>query len=467
MASSVISLRNAMTQNVLMQQQIQNEQQKNVGVSFQNLSNIGASAKDPTQLPAMLDNYVNAIPPGPSRTIAQNAKQGIISSLTSTADGHPFDPNNPADMAEYNQHRMEFSGIAQQNSDQHAAVFGRPSLIPTGGTLAPASTSLTGAVTPTGNAIPLSMTPAESSTPTPVGFNAQNQPIVGTRGAFVAGQGGGPQQPTNPLAGSTGGQTPPGNTLAPSQGNAAPQGVPTALAPGYEKMVEGAAANYTDEGRKAYEGAVLLKGRLQFMQQDLEGLAQNGGFLNPGTGADARMQFARAINTAAQASGIPDDKLPFDPTKVADAEEFAKETKLAGFALQNSMFGAQREAASVIQASISTQPGLNNSVTGARYLLAGWGELAQREIDRRNFETNWVQTNKGNLIGANEAFNKAYPPEAYAERAVSKVNPPTVQSASDLQKYMPGTYVKRGNGDVVQVPPGMSKYAPVELQGAQ
>lgn len=266
----------------------------------------------------------------------------------------------------------------------------------------------------------------------------------------------------------------PANTLAPSSAPSAP--VRTDIAPGTKATIGAQAKEYATEGPKQYNNAVALQGRLATMQHDLDTMVSGNPslFTNPGTAAEARMNLAKAYNTFMQSMGA-DASYQIDPTKVANMEELMKEAKLSGFSFMNSMMGAQREAAQIVQAAMRAVPNAENSPVGMQYLLNSWKELAQRQIDQRIFETNWLKDPKhdGSLLGADETFNTEYPAQAYAYRAVSNtrdpisgkyVQPYAVKSPKDLGGYLPGTVVKLPDGRMVTVTPKYSNYAPITLQ---
>lgn len=279
----------------------------------------------------------------------------------------------------------------------------------------------------------------------------------------------GSMMPQSALAGS--GLTPGGATLpsgravnqavAPPGGSAEGEGTSfmTSAPPGALKMVEGAAQNYTEEGRRAYEAAMGLRGSIAFIQRDLDALGPQG-FQAMGSGADLRNSFAKAISTAQQMVGM---EPTFDPNKIGAWEDFGKESTLGGMKGMASILGQSREAASVIHSAMGAFPHPENSYQGAQLLVSSFMEGANHEIDKRIFETNWANAHGGNLIGANEAFNQQYRPEQYSWRAVSKVQPYVVQTPNQMKRYLPGTYIKTPDGQVRMVPGQES----LQLQGAQ
>lgn len=234
-----------------------------------------------------------------------------------------------------------------------------------------------------------------------------------------------------------------------------PNGYVTGLSPGTHEAIEGAAKNYNDEGKKTYQSAVDLKGSIEFIRRDLDKLGETG-WTATGSGADLRMELLKKVNSALNVAGMPG----VDPDKVGAWEDFTKEAKLGGMKGLSAIFGGSREAASIVQTSMSAFPHPENSYQGAKLLVNAFDEAANREIDKRNFETNWMQDHGGNLVGANEAFNTQYSAPMYTRRAISQVEPYEVKSPEEMRRYMPGTYIKTPGG--VKMVPGATG---VELNG--
>ena len=320
-----------------------------------------------------------------------------------------------------------------------------------------------GGLTPTGQVIPEGMPASEASSTEPGPLSSTLQPQVVTRGDVFRG-----------AVPSLGGSMQGGNLLVPGASATNPlatvpalasAGAATAPAPGQAKAIEGAAQNYTEEGRKTYDAAVTGLGSVQYMDRAFDELSKNGGWEVPGTAVNARLGIAKGINTLAQVMGVAPADLPFDTSKVATWEDSNKETQRATLQLVNQMFGAQRESQLVVQGASKAIPGAENTPLGGKLVLKSLEQTMLREIDRRNFETNWFNAHSGNLIGANEAFNTQYKPQLYSQRAISTVQPYEVSSPSEASAYLPGTLVKRkSDGAVFSVTPTVSKYAPVVLQ---
>ena len=245
------------------------------------------------------------------------------------------------------------------------------------------------------------------------------------------------------------GYTPPGSGAQP--GAAAAQPLVTKISPGNQKLITELADDYANEGKTTYASAVSTLGWLTQMQQSLNQLnGPNGtGWTSTGTGNEMRMTVLKGINGALQSVGIQG----MDQDAVGGWEELNKATRTAGMQLVKTMFGGSREAATIVQSATASVPGAENSPKGAMRVLNGIQEAANEEADRYIFETNWIQTHDGNLIGAAAAFNQQRSPAMYARRAISGTDPYKVTSADQaLKSYLPGTLVQFSNGQIARVP---------------
>ena len=283
---------------------------------------------------------------------------------------------------------------------------------------------------------------APSGQPSPIGLpgpRPENLPAAGT-----------PQ----PAQGQSGGLIPPPKIPG------ATQVFQTALGPGQVDTISQLAKNYGEEGRKSYESALSGLSAMEFINRDIEAMGPQG-FYAMGDGADTRMGFAKMLNSWEAAAGLTPG---FDVNKVGAWEDFTKETKLLGMKGLSAIFGGSREAATIVNTSISAVPHPENTYAGARLLSAAYTNGFQHEVDQRNFETNWLRdpAHPGDLTGAKEAFNQQYPPTMYARRAISMVKPYPVKDQSELKRYLPGTHVVTPDGQEHIVPGPTS----LPLQGA-
>jgi len=224
---------------------------------------------------------------------------------------------------------------------------------------------------------------------------------------------------------------------------------PSGMAPGREELVKGLGKDYVEESKKEYSSAMMTAGWAEQMDHAMDVLNQGGGWSVTGSGNPERMEVAKMTNGLFQTLGMAP---PFDANKVASWEEFTKQTKTAGMQLVNSMFGGSREAASIINGATSAVPNSENTPVGGKLVLNGIKESSNYVVDRHIFETNWQSQHGGSLIGAEEAFNQQYSPAKYAKRAISQVQPYTVDDPSKLKAFLPGTRIMTPGG--LKVIPG-------------
>lgn len=198
------------------------------------------------------------------------------------------------------------------------------------------------------------------------------------------------------------------------------QNMPEAIAQA-KATQEGATAamkDFTDEKTlKNYNAAQNLLGRLDLIDHNINQLGAQW----MGAGANAKAGFAKVWNSTLDTAGLKG--MHFDPTKVANWEDFTKETTRAGMELINQNFGGSREAASIIQMGRTAVPNVENSYLGAKYVSATIRAAAQREIDLYNYKANLAKNSKS-LVSADADFNAAHPAQGYAMRAITSQIPP-------------------------------------------
>jgi hypothetical protein len=208
---------------------------------------------------------------------------------------------------------------------------------------------------------------------------------------------------------------------------------------------------FAKEGVDSYNAAQNTQGWLVQMNHAADVLNANGGFLGTGPTAPERLAFAARTNDALRSVGLPN---LFDPNKISSWEELKKATTTAGFELSSHYEGHARQAATTIVNATSAVPSPQNSPQGFRMVSAGINEAAQSAIDLHNYEQSIVNQ-RGDLTQAATDFQTQYPPAMYSRRAISIVNPYTVRNDADLQRFLPGTFVRYGSGNntrIIQVP---------------
>jgi len=180
-----------------------------------------------------------------------------------------------------------------------------------------------------------------------------------------------------------------------------------------------------DQYKKAGEVAATAQGlsmRLDMMDHSADVL-NSAGWSATGSGANAKLGAAKSVNSLLQSVGLP---AAIDPNKVANWEDLNKETTRAGFDLARTL--GSREAATIVQSSVSAVPGAENTPMGFKLVSSGIRQAIQREKDYYNFATDYAKTHRGNTFGADVEFNKQFPPDLYSKTAVANSIPPAAIS---------------------------------------
>lgn len=152
------------------------------------------------------------------------------------------------------------------------------------------------------------------------------------------------------------------------------------------------------------------------------------GFLSPGSYANERMALAKDVNTLTQIlGGAP----IFDPNDIGSMEALSKDTFRLGTELTRSL-GAN-EPGKIVEAAVKANPGIENTKTAYRRIIAGLREAAMYKRDRAAFYDKYA-AKFGHLVGADQLFAQLNPPDRYAQRAiVSTVDP---RDISEAKKYI-------------------------------
>lgn len=241
---------------------------------------------------------------------------------------------------------------------------------------------------------------------------------------------------------------------APAQGDL-PSGA-VALGPNplrqkdYEKQID----NFNSETeQKRYQAAQSMKQNMAAIVDDLKTLndSKEDPFLSTGPGFEKRKDLANQINFAHRLMGGDGDLIPQD--KVAAGEDLIKQNASGGMQAINEMFGASREAASIVQTGIKSFPGGELSPQGNQLLAQVVLEGANRITDLYDYKQAALQNGSYDLRQAEIDFNKKFPPESYTRRAISQMTPITVNKPAALDKLLPGTIVKLPNGETRTIQP--------------
>jgi hypothetical protein len=176
-----------------------------------------------------------------------------------------------------------------------------------------------------------------------------------------------------------------------------------------------------EQYKKAGEVAQTAQGlsmRLDMMDHSADVL-NSAGWSSTGAGANAKLGAAKSVNSLLQTVGLP---AAIDPNKVANWEDLNKETTRAGFDLARTL--GSREAATIVQSSVSAVPGAENTPMGFKLVSSGIRQAIQREKDYYTFATDYAKSHRGNTFGADVEFNKQFPPDLYSKTAVANAIPP-------------------------------------------
>lgn len=209
-----------------------------------------------------------------------------------------------------------------------------------------------------------------------------------------------------------------GNTPV-DMGNGGQGGVQT-LSPEERSLQEKILPEQFEKAKESFDSATGLQLQLGQMQEQLQQLGTTG-FLAPGTGDSERLAYAKKANSLAKIAGVKDADLPFDANKVASGEDIQKGTTRLGFDLARQL--GSREAMMIVQQAVGAVPGIENTPRGARLIFGALNTAAQRQVDYYNFLSDWAQHNP-NTMGADVAFNKAYPVGRYTNQALLAAVPP-------------------------------------------
>lgn len=174
-----------------------------------------------------------------------------------------------------------------------------------------------------------------------------------------------------------------------------------------------------DETNRALEAAAPVANAAQSSNMMLAEVEHNlstlpsSGLLTPGTDFSTRLEWAKGINTAFRAVGA---QPPLPEKEVAAGEDLGKLTTRMGFELSNTL--GSDNAASIVMSSIGAVPNGALSPQGNAQIINALRMGNQRKIDYYNFLQGYSADHYGSLLGAEAAFNRKNPPEAYAYAAV-------------------------------------------------
>lgn len=171
---------------------------------------------------------------------------------------------------------------------------------------------------------------------------------------------------------------------------------------------------------EAYQNSGILLGQIGEMKHNLTQLESGKGMLAPGSGAEFRLGVAKLGKLVEDVTGAD---LGVNKEKIANAEDAMKLTQRLGISYLTSVLGSQREAAETIR-NITEKgiPGIQNTYLGASLMMDMIESVAKRSMEEHEFRTVWQarSKNRGNLTGADIAFNQAHPATDYIKQGLEK-----------------------------------------------
>jgi Transglycosylase SLT domain len=205
------------------------------------------------------------------------------------------------------------------------------------------------------------------------------------------------------------------------------------------------------QDQKDYEKAKGGQGWLSQIEQAGNAMNQAGQLYMTGPNASLRYGLMSHANDLLRTAGMP--QAQFNPEAIGSWEEMKKATTNAGFELAASFEGHSRQAASTIVNATSAIPGEHNSPEGFHRVVNGVREAQQFTIDQHEYAQNAFNTGGAqSLTNALTNYEKQFPPAMYTDRAISGVKPISITDPTQLNKYLPGTYIQLPNGRLSQVP---------------
>lgn len=210
-----------------------------------------------------------------------------------------------------------------------------------------------------------------------------------------------------------------------------------------KKFAEITGEQYKEAG-KNYQSAQSTLYRLGIIDHAIDALGPNW----MGAGANLKAGVAKSWNSVAQL--LPDgmaSKFQIDPNKVATWEDINKQTTNLGFELAKTL--GSREAQMIVQQSIASVPGAQQTYLGSKLVSSSLRQAAQRQQDYYEY----LGQHPGQ-VGADIAFNRLHPVEQYVTNAVKSIGGPQgAQPQAAAPKMPPAGSIVVQNGVRFQIQP--------------
>ena len=212
--------------------------------------------------------------------------------------------------------------------------------------------------------------------------------------------------------------------------------------------IASAQQTFNDQNTKAAAASTQIL-KLKTMTDQFNNLPESG-FLKPGPLSESRMALAQTLNDAVTALGGK----PIWPNAQTAAVEAVKKDSFSLGASATAALGSN-EAARVLENAISNNPGLRNTKQGYKLISSAMEQIAQREIDFRDFMLD-MKNKQYSLDGASAIFNAANPPEKYAHQAILRtVSPADAQVLRNNVQHLQSQYPDAD-------PSGLNAYKAIE-----
>jgi hypothetical protein len=168
-----------------------------------------------------------------------------------------------------------------------------------------------------------------------------------------------------------------------------------------------------------YNSANVAIGQLEDVNRAIDTAVRGGWATKPGPAPATRLLFAKVVNQISTDLG---GKTKFDPEAVAADEQWLKLSNNLGFNSIAALFGNQKEAEGTLERGIESVPNGSNSPLGAKLVTETLLAANQRQIDERNYKNWFIKQpgHEGDLNGASEAFNGAFPAKDYIDKVLDK-----------------------------------------------
>lgn len=366
-------------------------------------------------LPALL----GTIPDLNVRASVKKSMEHLIEGLTSDL------PEDPEERKKEYAKRVTAAGLGTGSIDALSKLWAQPETVNQGDVLTPGTRAgaiptisgrTPGSFESSGNGLSLGLPPGM--------YSAEGMRAGGKYGIGSGTNSGGPNAaaPVDPAIAAKPGADgkpliPPGLSIESPPVERSSFGVPIGS---QAKSIEEMHKRWAGQETEAYQNAGVLLGQLGEMKHNLSELETGKGFLSPGSGAEFRLGVAKLGKLVEDVTGTD---LGVDKAKIANAEDAMKLTQRLGISYLTSALGSQREAAETIR-NITEKgiPGIQNTYLGSALMTDMIEAVAKRSMEEHEFRTIWQShpKNRGNLTGADIAFNKAHPATDYINQALAK-----------------------------------------------